>query len=161
MTAKEKRAPARTFTTLADHEAPDHARWSYARMRHLARLVLNGETEEAVKMARALTGKDKATHHTMMRIEHGEMVLRDAGWVLRFIVENMGEALTNSGAENYLTMTFRVGGGRAGRDVYSVTLQRDGKLTPHEARVRAEKERDAALAEVERLRALLAGGYRG
>lgn len=154
----KKRAPARKFTTLDDHEALDHARWSYARMKHLAKLVLNGETEEAVKMARALTGKDKATAHAMVKIEQGEMVLRDSGWVLRFLVENMGEALTNSGAENYLTMSFRLGVGRDSyaKDLYSVTLQREGKLTPHEARMLAEKERDAALAEVAKLRAKLA-----
>ena len=40
---KKQRAPARRFTTLDDHEALDHARWSYARMRHLARLVNSGE----------------------------------------------------------------------------------------------------------------------
>jgi hypothetical protein len=154
----QKRAPARAFTTLEDHEAVDHARWSYGRMRHLARLVLNGETEEAVKMARALTGKDRATSHATVKIEQGEMVLRDGGWVLRFLVESMGEALTNSGAENYITASFRLGEGRGSyaRDLYSVTLQREGKLTPHEARVRAEKERDAALAEVAKLRAKLA-----
>lgn len=158
METKTKRAPARKFTTMDEHEAADHARWSYARMRHLARLVINGETDEAVKMARVLTGKDKGTAHAMVKIEHGEMVLRDGGWVLRFLVENMGEAIVNSGAENYITMSFRLGVGRDSyaRDLYSVTLQREGKLTPHEARVRAEKERDAALAEVAKLRAKLA-----
>src|SRR5215207_306672 len=35
---------------------------------------------------------------------------------------------------------------------YAFTLQRVGALTPHEARMRAEKERDEALAEVEQLR---------
>lgn len=153
---KKQCAPARRFTTLDDHEALDHARWSYARMRHLARLVNSGEFDEAAKMARALTGKDKATAHATLKIEHGEMVMRDSGWLLRFIVENMGDALTNSGAENYLTMSFRLGAGRDSRDLYSVTLQREGKLTPHEARMLAEKERDAALAEVAKLRAQFA-----
>jgi len=156
--AKKRRAPARKFTPIGDHEAVDHARWSYARMRHLAKLVLNGETEEAAKMARVLTGKDKATSHAMVKIEQGEMVLRDGGWVLRFLVESMGEALTNSDAENYITASFRLGVGRDSyaRDLYSVTLQREGKLTPHERMMRAEKERDAALAEVAKARADIA-----
>lgn len=155
---KPKRAPTRKFTTMDDHSALDHARWSYARLRHLARLITNGETEEAVKMARALTGKDKATHHAMVRIEQGETVLRDSGWVLRFIIEHCGEALVNSGAENYLTMSFRLGESRAAfkRNLYSVTLQREGKLTPHEARMRAEKERDEALTEIKALSAVSA-----
>jgi hypothetical protein len=35
---------------------------------------------------------------------------------------------------------------------YAFTLQRVGRLTPHEARLRAEKERDAAQAEAQQLR---------
>lgn len=35
---------------------------------------------------------------------------------------------------------------------YVVTVQRAGKLTPHEARVKAERERDEALAELEALK---------
>jgi len=38
---------------------------------------------------------------------------------------------------------------------YVLTVQRAGKLTPHRARLNAESERDAALAEVERLTAAL------
>lgn len=40
-------------------------------------------------------------------------------------------------------------------DRYVFTVQRAGKLTPHEARVKAEQERDEALAEVDRLWAML------
>lgn len=60
------------------------------------------------------------------------------------------------GAENYseTTMTFGIPEDRPNR--YSFVVQRVGKLTPHEARRKAEEERDEALAEAERLRDLIA-----
>lgn len=58
------------------------------------------------------------------------------------------------GADNYseTTMTFGIPEDFPNR--YSFVVQRVGKLTPHEARRKAEAERDEALAEVERLRGL-------
>jgi hypothetical protein len=50
-------------------------------------------------------------------------------------------------------MTFGIPEDRPQR--YSFVVQKAGKLTPHEARKRAEVERDEAYAEVERLRAQL------
>jgi hypothetical protein len=41
---------------------------------------------------------------------------------------------------------------------YAFTVQKVGKLTPHQARRQAEDERDEALAEVERLRDQLEAG---
>ncbi len=40
---------------------------------------------------------------------------------------------------------------------YALVVQRAGKMTPHEARRKAEAERDAALAQVEAVRDLIAG----
>jgi hypothetical protein len=58
------------------------------------------------------------------------------------------------GAENYseISMEFKTAG-----DVqrYAFTCQKVGKLTPHEARRKAEAERDELREEVERLRAQL------
>lgn len=60
------------------------------------------------------------------------------------------------GAENYseTPVSFEVKVAES-PETYVLTVQRAGKLTPHQARRRAEEERDAALAEVERLRAAL------
>ena len=59
-------------------------------------------------------------------------------------------------AENYsetpVSFTVKVA---ESPEEYVLIVQRAGKLTPHEARKRAETERDAALAEVARLTALL------
>lgn len=68
-----------------------------------------------------------------------------AGWI--------GAARTMIGdAENYIEMDVTLAETGEG---YTYHLSRRGKLTPHQARKRAEAERDQALAEVERLRAII------
>ena len=51
-------------------------------------------------------------------------------------------------AENYTELTFEASDGG---ERYVLTLQRPGKLTPHEARVQAEAERDALRAQLHQL----------
>ena len=138
--------PRRSLTSLADHVVADEARWAYGRLRHLAKLVLAGD-ERAVVMARQVTGAEKATARVRIHVENGELLVRDDGWVLRFLVEELGEAFVNSGAENHLVVDFRVGGA-----MYSVVLQKHGKLTPNDQKHAAQRERDAAQAGNARLR---------
>lgn len=144
------KTPRRSLTSLDDHAVADEARWAYARLRHLARLVLAGD-ERARVMARQITGVEKATARVQTHVENGEVLVRDDGWVLRFLVEELGEAFVNSGAENHLVIDFAVKG-----VMYSVVLQKHGKLTPNDHKHAAQRERDAALAEVARLRATVA-----
>lgn len=79
---------------------------------------------------------------------------------------SMRGMLDGYGAENYVELDVRANpettvavdlqDGQHAEDSYTVTIQRRYRPTPHEFRLRAEKERDDALAEVERLRAQLA-----
>lgn len=54
-------------------------------------------------------------------------------------------------AENYTELVYEVG---AGGERYTLTLQRPGRVTAHEARLAAEAERDVLRAELELARSL-------
>jgi len=93
------------------------------------------------------------THVTAMGVDAGGgldmKVARDValGWA--------GAARTLLGdAPNYCESVMEFGLPEKG-ERYAFTIQKIGKLTPHQARMQAENARDEALAEVERLRDLL------
>jgi hypothetical protein len=92
-----------------------------------------------------------------IRAEDGAAVLSAVparGVIAQWVLASRG-LLDDSGAENYavIDMTFP---DRPRGERYQFVLQRVGKLTPHEARQRAERERDEALADAGRLRERLA-----
>lgn len=73
-----------------------------------------------------------------------------------WLVVRMASALAESigpDAENYTETAFSPAGQPGER--FALIVQRSDRMTPHEFRKKAEKERDDALAEVERLRTLL------
>lgn len=75
-----------------------------------------------------------------------------------WLVVRMASALAESigpDAENYTETAFSPAGQPGER--FALIVQRADKMTPHEFRRKAEAERDEALAEVERLQAILFG----
>lgn len=75
---------------------------------------------------------------------------------LLFIADAMRDALDGHEAPNYLEMEVKASDGKR----YIMTLQRAGKITPHQARVNAEKAlasaRPRTITTVEELDALIA-----
>ena len=85
-----------------------------------------------------------------LEVRDGKVCL-DAYPAREIVAMWIGSARTMIGdAENYIEMDVQLADTGEG---YTFHLSRKGKLTPREARKRAEEERDKALAEVERLRA--------
>jgi hypothetical protein len=76
---------------------------------------------------------------------------------LLFIADSMRATLDEYEAENYLEMEVKASDGKR----YIMTLQRAGKVTPHQARVKAEEALEASkprtIETVEELDALPAG----
>ena len=72
----------------------------------------------------------------------------------------MGEAMLNmldrGPAENYVEIECRPAAGSKIKGTFTMTIRRAEKPTPHQLRQKAERERDAALAEVADLKAELA-----
>lgn len=97
-----------------------------------------------------------------MTVEEGAVVL-ELGPTRELVIAFVHAARELLGdAENYcetridfpsVAMEFKAAGEF---ERYALVVQRAGKLTPHEARRRAEAERDAALAQVVAVRALCA-----
>jgi hypothetical protein len=134
VTPREKRRIAETYRA-------DQTAFAFARLRHLARLVVAGDPA-ALDVARTLNG-DSPDAGAMLAIERGEVVMR-GGWLGRFWAETFADSFLSTGATNYLAVTMAtVGHGR-----WSVVIQREDGLTPAEKLHAAELQRDKLASRV-------------
>ncbi len=80
-----------------------------------------------------------------MRLENGQLDMAVAGAVVQHIAAAMAGWFRESGAENYVEMSLNARDEPFER--YVVTVQKVGRLSPHEARVAAEARAEEAEAE--------------
>jgi hypothetical protein len=116
---------------------------------HRAWLKTRKERDEAAKRFTKLMSLDTSVlayaheddHSVTMRIKPGVVAAE-------LLALSFRELLDDGAAENYVEVQFldKPSGG-----YIAVTIQRPGRPTPHELRVAAEAERDAANARAERL----------
>jgi hypothetical protein len=134
-------------TATPEELTSNDAKWLAVKLRHLARLVRDGDPK-AHDMARDLLAKNgrDITRRARVRLVDGALLWKDAGWMIRFWVEVFAESFVASGAENYLAADFKVAG--EAEPTFAVVLQRCAGLTLDQRRLRAEKERDEALAKL-------------
>lgn len=134
MSPRSKRRIAETYRA-------DQTAFAFARLRHLARLVVAGDPA-ALDVARTLNG-DSPDGQMMLSIERGEVVAR-GGWLGRFWAETFADTFTSSGATNYLAVTMDA----RERGKWSVVIQREEGLTPAEKLNAAELQRDKLASRV-------------
>lgn len=134
-------------TATPEELTSSDAKWLAAKLRHLARLVRDADPM-ALDMARDLLAKDgrDITRRARVRLVDGALLWQDPGWMVRFWVDVFAESFVASGAENYIAADFKVAG--EAKWTFAVVLQRCAGLTPDQRRLRAEKERDEALAKL-------------
>lgn len=143
-----KRSPAEVLAYIAEklREQPD----ATALLGHSFTLDMLAEELAAESVERRAEELAEATRLRSMNFRDGklELELESAHEITTALVASARTILAD--AENYTELTFEVA---ADGERYVLTLQRPGKLTPHEARVKAEAERDALRAELHLLAA--------
>ena len=89
-----------------------------------------------------------------MRLENGQLDMAVAGAVVQHIAATMAGWFRESGAENYVEMSLNARDEPFER--YVVTVQKVGRLSPHEARVAAVARAEKAEAERDEARKVIA-----
>ena len=90
-----------------------------------------------------------------MRLENGQLDMAVAGAVVQHIAAAIAGWFRESGAENYVEMSLNARDEPFER--YVVTVQKVGRLSPHEARVAAIARAEKAEADRDRLQEALTG----
>lgn len=110
-------------------------------MRALARLVADEHPTARAMAEDIVAGKTRSPMLRQMRVDGSVLEVTTTHWAAHVLVESFYRQAKD--APNYVEMRLMYGS-----QALVVTVQKADRRTPHELRLKAEAERDAALAKL-------------